>query len=105
MFVTSLVMLLDLKAHTLTCVNAGHNPPLIRRKGGQFAYVSMRRSLPMAAMEGVKYREFTLEFNPGDQIFLYTDGVTEALNPAQELYGEQRLLDALNALEDGSTCP
>lgn len=105
MFVTSLVMLLDLKARTLTCVNAGHNPPLIRRKGGQFAYVSMRRSLPMAAMEGVKYREFTLEFNPGDQIFLYTDGVTEALNPAQELYGEQRLLDALNALEDGEHMP
>lgn len=59
----------------------------------------------MAAMEGVKYREFTLEFNPGDQIFLYTDGVTEALNPAQELYGEQRLLDALNALEDGEHMP
>ncbi len=53
----------------------------------------------------MKYREVTLEFNPGDEIFLYTDGVTEALNPAQELYGEQRLLDALNALENVENIP
>ncbi|NCB05376.1 MAG: HAMP domain-containing protein, partial [Clostridia bacterium] len=96
MFVTALVMVLDTKAHTLRYVNAGHNPPLLRRAGGSFEYMSLRRSPPLAVVPGKKYEGVTIPFASGDTLFLYTDGVTEALNPREELYGEERLRAALN---------
>ena len=94
-------MVYDMAAHTLTYVNAGHNPPLIRRSGGSFEYLELKRAMPLAAIEGVKYKAFSTPFEKGDCIFLYTDGVTESQNAAEELYGDGRLRSALNALTDG----
>lgn len=99
MFVTAWQGQVDLEAGGIEFANAGHNPPLIRRKDGCFEYLRSRPGLVLAGMEGVSYRKQRTEFNPGDTIFLYTDGVTEATNSANELYGEERLEKLLNSRE------
>ena len=96
MFVTAWMGLLNVKAGLVTFANAGHNPPLVRQADGCFQYHKTRAGLVLAGMEGVRYRRFELQLQPGDTLYLYTDGVTEATNAAQELYGEKRLLTLLN---------
>ena len=96
MFVTAWMGLLDLRTGLLRYANAGHNPPLIRSQNGTYAYLKARPNFVLAGMEQVPYRTCELQLRPGDEIFLYTDGVTEAQNGRQELFGEQRLLSALN---------
>lgn len=100
MFVTCWMGILTFSTHTVSFANAGHNPPLIRRRGGQFEYFKSRPGFVLGGMEGVRYRSGELTLEPGDEIFLYTDGVTEANDRENALYGEERLLTALNALED-----
>lgn len=100
MFVTCWMGILRFSTHTVSFANAGHNPPLIRRRGGQFEYFKSRPGFVLGGMEGVRYRSGELRLGPGDEIFLYTDGVTEANDRENTLYGEERLLAALNALAD-----
>lgn len=100
MFVTAWMGILDLKTGHMEYSNAGHNPPLIRKKGGCFSCLSCAPCFVLAGMEGIKYRKNELDFSPGDEIYLYTDGVTEAMNAEQQLYGEERLLNCLNAMEE-----
>ncbi len=100
MFVTAWMGILNLKTGLLRFANAGHNPPLLRHDGGDFEYFKTRPGLVLAGMEGVRYRAGELQLSPGDRIFLYTDGVTEATNAAEELYGEDRLKRILNACEN-----
>ena len=98
MFVTSFSGVLDLLTGRFVFVNAGHNPPLIyRAKEKRYEYLDVKRNFIMGGMEDVKYKGQELVLEPGDQLFLYTDGVTEALNEAKELFGEERLLAALNS--------
>ena len=97
MFVTAWMAFLDLRTGELTFANAGHNPPLLRRKDGQFEYLKMPAGFVLAGMNGIKYKQQTITLQPGDELFLYTDGVVEATNLDNELYGEQRLIDCLNA--------
>lgn len=96
MFVTAWMGILDLKTGRLKFVNAGHNPPLIRQADGEFAYLKARSGMVLAGMDGIKYRQNELQLTPGDQIFLYTDGVTEATDKNNQLYGEERLLETVN---------
>ncbi len=102
LFVTAFMGLLDLETGGFTYVNAGHNAPLLRRKGGTYEYLKMDPGFVLAGLEGMRYESSRLELNDGDTLFLYTDGVTEALNPKEELFGEDRLRDALNS-EEGQT--
>ena len=97
MFVTACMGILDLRTGKFQLANAGHNPPLMLRKGGMFEYLRVKPGFVLAGMEGVRYRlnEYTL--HPGDRIFLYTDGVTEATDRENRLYGEERLLAFMNA--------
>jgi len=97
MFITMWIGCCDRKTGETTYVNAGHNPPLVRRRDGRVEWLRGRRSLPLAAMEGVRYAEQTLSLAPGDSLFLYTDGVTEATNVRGEFYGEARLERVLGA--------
>ncbi|MGN0178600.1 MAG: SpoIIE family protein phosphatase, partial [Monoglobaceae bacterium] len=97
MFVTAWLGILDLKTGILKFVNAGHNPPLIRRSDGEFEYLKARSGMVLSGMEGIKYRTNELQLMPGDKIFLYTDGVTEATDKDNKLYGEQRLQKLVNA--------
>lgn len=96
MFVTAWMGILDLKTGLLKFVNAGHNPPLIRQADGEFAYLKARSGMVLAGMDGIKYRQNELQLTPGDQVFLYTDGVTEATDKNNQLYGEERLLETVN---------
>ena len=91
MFVTAWFGLLDVASGEVECVNAGHNPPLVKRADGSVEWVRGARSLVLAAMPGAVYWMQTLHLGRGDTLFLYTDGVTEAMDPEGRLYGEERL--------------
>ena len=97
MFVTAWMGVLNTETGVLTYVNAGHNPPLVRLADGGFTFLQTRPGLVLAGMDGLRYRQYELQMHPGDRIFLYTDGITEASNPAKELYGNDRLQAYLNA--------
>ncbi len=96
MFVTAWMGILDIKTGVLTYANAGHNPPVLCRKNGSFEYFRSKRGLVLAAMEGIRYEKFELQLKPGDVIYFYTDGVTEAKNKEDAFFGEERLLRSLN---------
>ena len=107
MFVTAWIGELDLSTGRVTCVNAGHNPPVILRADGSAEYLRTRPGLILGAMPGVKYRPETFALGPGDALYLYTDGVTEQSNPHGELFGEERLRATLaggNFLAHPETC-
>lgn len=103
MFVTAWMGKLDLESGELEYVNAGHNPPLLRRRSGEAEYLRTRPNFILAGMEMTRYKKHTLTLEPGDALFLYTDGVTEAANGAQALYGEERLRDVLTRADTDPT--
>ncbi|MBR3458320.1 MAG: SpoIIE family protein phosphatase, partial [Selenomonadaceae bacterium] len=97
MFVTAFIGVLDLETGRLSYVNAGHNPPLVYRASEQrFSYLDVKRNFVLGGVDGLDYQGQEITLAPNDRLFLYTDGVTEALNEANELYGEERLLSCLN---------
>ena len=96
MFVTAWMGILNLTTGSVQFANAGHNPPLLKRTDGSFEYLKTRAGFVLAGMEGVRYRVGELTLNPGDRLFLYTDGVPEATNTDNKLYGEDRLLAFMN---------
>ena len=100
MFVTMFVGLLDLRTGRFIYVNGGHNPPLIYRASTErFEYLpSSARNYALGLMDDAEFEQEELELSAGDALFLYTDGVTEALNTQEELYGEERLEACLNQL-------
>ena len=96
MFVTAWMGILDLTTGSIQFANAGHNPPLLKRADGSFEYLKTRAGFVLAGMEGVRYRAGELTLSHGDRLFLYTDGVPEATNAENKLYGEDRLLSFIN---------
>ena len=90
MFVTVWAATLDYNTGKLTYVNAGHNPPLLRHNGS-WQWLRKRGGLFLGSFDLAKYRSETVYLERGDQLLLYTDGVTEAFSPNEEQYGEQRL--------------
>lgn len=98
MFVTAWMGVLDLTTGKVDFANAGHNPPLVRHGDGTFTYLRSRPGLVLAGMEGIRYRRNELMLAPGDEIYLYTDGVTEATDANEALYGEERLQVLMNRL-------
>ena len=99
MFVTAILGYLDIPSGRFTFVNAGHNPPLLR-KNGVFDWLKSKVGFVLAGDEDTFYRQQEITIKPGDELFLYTDGVTEAVNGAEELFGDPRLLEAANANPD-----
>jgi serine phosphatase RsbU (regulator of sigma subunit) len=96
MFVTAFMGVLDLNTGSFEYVNAGHNPPLIKRANGDFAYMKLRPGFILAGMEGIRYRSEKLELDEGDRLYLYTDGVTEATDNYENLFGDDRLRETLD---------
>ena len=80
----------------VTFINAGHNLPFVQKADGEFQMITAKANMVLGMMEDVPYREQYLELSKGDCIYLYTDGVTEALNPKQELLGDANLTSMLN---------
>lgn len=102
MFVTCFMGIADIQAGKLFFANAGHNPPLIRHQGGEFEFLQFKPGFVLGEIENLTYRLGEIDFEPDDEIFLYTDGVTEAVNARQQMYGNERLLLALNGLSGKS---
>ena len=98
MFVTMWIGIVDLATGEVEYVNAGHNPPLVKRADGSVEYLTAKSGPPLAVADGVGFRRQSLALGPGDGLLLYTDGVTEATNRAKELYGEGRLLRTMQGL-------
>ena len=97
MFVTAWMGVLDYHTGHVTFCNAGHNPPLLYRKGKGYEYIKEKPGFVLAGMDGLKYKAQEFDLEPGDRIFLYTDGATEATNTDKELFGEDRLLKSLDS--------
>jgi len=95
-FVTTIMGIFNIPTGRFIFVNAGHNPPLLKKNGGSFEYIRTKPQIVLAVMEDVQYAQEEITLNEGDTLYFYTDGVTEAMNGARELFGEERLLDALN---------
>ncbi|MDO4804430.1 MAG: PP2C family protein-serine/threonine phosphatase [Lachnospiraceae bacterium] len=96
LFVTAWLAVIDLRTGKGLAANAGHEHPALYHAGGKWELVVYRHSIALAAMEGVRFREHTFELQPGDSLFVYTDGVPEATDTHNMLYGTDRMLDALN---------
>jgi sigma-B regulation protein RsbU (phosphoserine phosphatase) len=95
-FVTVWIAILEISTGKGLAANAGHEHPALRKKDGRFEMVKYRHSPAVATMDGIPFREHEFRLEPGDRIYVYTDGVTEAINEKEELFGEDRLLEALN---------
>ena len=102
MFVTVWLGILEISTGKMKCANAGHEYPAIMRRGGSFELFKDKHGFVLAGMEGARYREYELELDAGDRLVVYTDGVPEATNASNTLYGTDRMLRALNAAEGGS---
>ena len=95
MFVTVWVGILEISSGRLTAANAGHEYPVLM-KNGVFSLFRDRHGFVVGGMEDVPYREYELTLEPGDKIFLYTDGLPEATNSKGEMFGTERMQQALN---------
>lgn len=91
MFITAFEGVLDLVTGEFRFVNAGHEIPFLCRKGGSFEPHKIRAGFVLAGMEGIPYQCGSMQLQAGDKFFQYTDGVTEAMNKDNELYGMERL--------------
>ncbi len=96
MFVTAWLGVLDVQSGLLRFVNAGHNPPLLKRTDGTVKYLKTKPNFVLALSDDAKYDVHELQLECGDEIFLYTDGITEAANESGELYSEERLKNAFD---------
>lgn len=101
MFVTVWIGILEISTGKLICANAGHEYPVLKRADGGYELLRDKHGFVLAGMEHSRYAEYELLLQPGDRIFLYTDGVPEATNTDNELYGNDRMLAALNRTEMG----
>jgi len=101
MFLTAWVGVIDFGTGRVEFVNAGHNPPIVRRADGTAVWMSEKSGPLLAFVEGAKYRSSSFDLAPGDTLFLYTDGVTEAMDAKGDLFGETRLMEAFSVAPSG----
>lgn len=103
MFVTVWLGILEISTGRLVCANAGHEFPALCRAGGDFQLFRDKHGFVLAGMEHARYREYELTLHSGDTLFVYTDGVAEATDSQNQLYGTDRMLAALNR-QKGAGC-
>ena len=99
-FVTMLAGIINLETGKLSLINCGHNPPLIKRKNGKYEYLHLNSNIVLGVIDDADFEIYETKLNKDDIIFTYTDGITEALNDKDELFGENRLLTCLNKIKD-----
>ena len=96
MFITAFEGVLDLVTGEFVYVNAGHEPPYICRQGENFEPYTVESGFVLAGLEDMQYRDGVVQLHAGDRVFLFTDGVPEATNASNRLYGTERLYQCLN---------
>ena len=100
MFVTAFIGVLDLETGEFTFVNAGHNPPVVyRAETNRCEFLDVQKNFVLGPMDGIPFAEQKINFKRGDLIFIYTDGVTEALNVKEEEYLPDRLINFMNSTD------
>ncbi|MDR2617989.1 MAG: SpoIIE family protein phosphatase [Treponema sp.] len=97
MFVTVFLCTIDLRTGKMTYANGGHNPPLISLSGGAYQFMRLKKGVPLGMFEDSRYFLGGLDLRTGDRLYLYTDGMNEAMNSEGELFGNRRLLEKANA--------
>ena len=102
MFVTVWVGILEISTGILSAANAGHEYPAIKKENGGFEIFKDRHGFVLGGEEGMKYRDYEIRLSPGDKLFVYTDGVPEANDPDGNMFGVERMIDALNEDPDAS---
>ena len=100
LFVTVWLGILEISTGKIVSSNAGHEYPALKRADGKFELIKSKHSPAVATMEGMKFRENEFVLKPGDMLYIYTDGVAEATNSTEELYGTERMIEALNKSAD-----
>ncbi len=100
MFVTMWLGILDIRTGLVRAVNAGHEYPIIKNAGGSFEIMRDKHGFVLGGMEGMKYKEYEFTMEPGAKLFLYTDGVPEATNGDNEMFGMDRTVDTLRKEEN-----
>lgn len=100
LFITAFEAVIDLETGDVRYVNAGHEMPIIARKGGAYEAIKVKRGFVLAGFEDFQYVEQTAKIEPGDRIFLYSDGVPEATNANNELFNMDRTVETLNKYRD-----
>jgi len=99
MFVTIFCAILNIETGEIQFANAGHNPPLVCTNGHSFEFIQMPKGFVVGTMENTEFESKKLTLKPNDVIFMYTDGVTEAMNPEARLFSGERLKQSLSNLE------
>ena len=102
MFVTVWLGILEISTGKMTASNAGHEYPVLKRQNGDFEFFKDKHGFVIGGMEGIKYKDYEIDLEPGSSLFLYTDGVPEAENAKGEMFGAERMLSALNRRKDES---
>ena len=102
MFVTVWLGILEIATGKLTAANAGHEYPMLKRTGESFELLKDRHGLVVGAMDGVPYRDYEVKLEPGAKLFVYTDGVSEAVNESLVQFGTDRILESLRSSEEGT---
>ena len=101
MFVTAWMGILEISSGRITAANAGHEYPAVM-KNGRFELLKDRHRFVVGGIEGARYQEYELQLEKGDKLFLYTDGVPEANNTVEEMFGTDRMIEALNTCAGAS---
>ena len=102
LFVTMLTGIIDINTGKTSLINCGHNLPLMKRADGNYEYLQLEPNIPLGVFEDAEYQVYETVMNPGDIIYTYTDGITEATTVNNEVFGETRLFDCLNSIEDNN---
>ena len=99
MFVTVWYGVLEISTGKITAANAGHEFPIIKKQGGKYELLQDKHGFVIGGMEGMKYAEYEIQLDSGEMLFLYTDGVPEATDGENKMYGTDRRLEAMNSKE------
>ncbi|MBO4289808.1 MAG: serine/threonine-protein phosphatase [Lachnospiraceae bacterium] len=102
MFVTVWLGILEISTGRLTAANAGHEFPVLRQPGGSFEYYKDKHGFVIGGMRGAKYKEYEILLQPGAKLFVYTDGLPEATDAEEGMFGKERVLEALNCGPEGA---
>ncbi len=102
MFVTLWLGILEISTGRIIACNAGHEDAVIYRKNGDFTLTRTKHDLVVGALPGIKYHDYEITLNPGDKLFIYTDGATEATDNENRMYTLEKVVETLNKVKDGS---